>query len=287
MSPAIDMKIIRVSLGAGLALGFFVSLAARAQQEQLVLDPPLSQVFPLELKPGGVGVRYPVLLNDHTILRPDAILRFIYLEPNGGLHAGGGDDNHLRALNGPHGTLQQNDNGTTTHGEGPSGAWGRGDFDEDAGIFDHTKSDDPKRSKSELQNEKWGQPDLFAQALDHASDEGTTVVYNLPAQPRPTTATIDLPEGMLLAEVDGRVRVLALSHESRAFAGGLQPGDEIRSLGGRAVGTLEDFLRAYAETRRQARVSGISSYAMEVWRPDEGRAVSVQIAAPPSIPSFL
>jgi hypothetical protein len=281
-----------------LAPAIFVFLllggpAARAQDEQLVLSPPLREVFPLESVPGGVRVKYPVLLNDHTVLRPEAILRFIYLDPNAGARArGGGDDGpggvglHTRV--GPGGSISSSEGGTPEHGGGASGGWGNADGNDVAGIYDGEKKDDAKQRKSELQKEVWTQTDAFTEALDRATDLGTTLVYSLPPENRPLTASLDLPEGMLLAEVAGHVQVLGLTETSRAYTGGIRPGDEIRSFnGGAAIGTLGDFLREYSATKRQARLSGNPTYAMEIWRPAEGQVVSIQIAAPPTIPTFL
>jgi hypothetical protein len=54
-------------------------ISVHAQEEKLALSPPLSQVFPLTTTAEGIRLKYPVLLNDRTILKPDAILRFVYL----------------------------------------------------------------------------------------------------------------------------------------------------------------------------------------------------------------
>jgi hypothetical protein len=281
---------------SSLALALFLFLplgdSARAQEEQLVLSPPLREVFPLESVPGGVRVKYPVLLNDHNILRPEAILRFIYLDPNVGAHArGGGDDGGsaggFRPHVGPSGSITS-DSGTAEHGGGAAGGWGNADGSDVAGIYDGEKKDDAKQRKSELQKEVWTQPDAFTEALDRATDLGTTIVYSLPPENRPLTAALDLPEGMLLAEVASHVRVLGLTETSRAYAGGIRPGDEIRSFNsGAPIATLGDFLHEYSATKRQARLSGNPTYAMEIWRPSEGQIVSIQIAAPPTIPTFL
>ena len=241
-------------------------------------------------------VKYPVLLNDHTVLRPQAVLRFIYLDPNAGArgHTGGGgglDDSgggyHSRV--GPAGSLSSGgETGSAMRGGGATGGWGNADGNDVAGIYDGEKKDDAKQRKSELQTEVWIQKDLFTDALDHASELGTVVVYSVPPENKPLTAALDLPEGMLLAEVGGHVRVLGLEENSRAYAGGIRPGDEIRSFDGAGpINTLGDFTREFSETKRQAKLSGNSTYAMEVWQPEAGQIVSIQIAAPPTIPTFL
>jgi hypothetical protein len=289
------VKIRRFFLLAPLIMGFGSGL--RAQEEQLTLEPPLSQAFPVIIQPGGARVPYPILVNDHTILKPDAVLRFVFIDPNAGLHRGNGggggfglDDDSggpvAHSHIGPAGTLEQ-DPGKKV--DGGAGAWGSNGGDPDAGMFDdNNKKDDAKTKKSELQTEVWLQKDLFSEAFDHATETGTTLVYLTPAQKRPTTAVLDLPEGMLLAEVGGHVRVLGVSPQSRAYVGGVRAGDEIRSLGGSdSLATLSDFVRAFTATKRQARLSGNPTYPMEIWRPGEGQLLPIQVAAPPSIPSFL
>jgi hypothetical protein len=279
-------------IGSFLALALVGLVAAapalRAQSTQLVLEPPLSQAFPLDVRPDGVRVPYPVLLNDHTVLRPADLLRFVYIDNNPvRVHVDGEAPVH-KYMEGPHGTLTRDeDTGATTHGESQGSAWGPNNTDDTSGLFDG-KKEDGKTNKKELQSEVWTQKDLFFEAFDHATDAGTTLVYTLPSQAKPLTTAIDLPEGMLLAEVGGHIRVLGLSPQSRVYAAGIRAGDELRSFGdGAPLATLDDFIRAYAATRHQAKISGDSSYVLNVWRSGEDGIVPVHIAAPPSIPSFL
>jgi hypothetical protein len=268
----------------------------RAQDEELQLDPPLRESFPLQPVPGGVRVKYPVLLNDHTVLRPEAVLRFIYLDPYAAAHAhvaGAGEDNSdgggFKSHVGPTGALSSGGAGENNSPlRGGAGGWGNAEGNDVAGIYDGEKKDDSKRRKSELETEVWTQQDMFADALDHATELGTIFVYSVPPQTKPITAALDLPEGMLLAEVAGQVRVLGLAESSRAYAGGIRAGDEIRSFnGGSPVATLGDFVREFSATKRQARLSGNPTYAIEVSRPGTDQPVSIQIAAPPTIPSFF
>jgi hypothetical protein len=281
--------------GAGRValLAFIVSClapltAARAQEQQLTLQPPLSQAFPLEATPGGVHVSCPVLVNAHTILRPDARLRFVYIDSAIGTRSHGDDGGRFKSLEGPHGTITKDPNtGGSTHGAGPATAWGANPDDDYSGLFD-TKKDNPKYSKEELQKEVWTDRSLFADAFDHAAETGTTIVYSLPSRDRPETTMIDPPEGMLLGEIGGHIRVLAVEPDSRPYAAGIRAGDEIRSFGdGAPLVTLADFIRAYETTRHEAKISGNTGYTLNVWRDSAGVVVPVRIAPPPSIPSFL
>ena len=267
-----------ISLGLLLA-----GPAVYGQEEVLVLHPPLSQSFPIKTAPDGVHLQFRVLLNDHAILGPNAILRFVYIDPNAGIHphggGGGGDGGQ-----GGRRDKSDNDGMATAAPRGPTSAVNP----DIKATSDTSEKGDQKGPASEIRTEVWNQSDLFREALDHAADVGTTVVYGLPDKTRPQSATLDFPEGMFLGEADGHVRVLALTDDSRALEGGVQPGDEIRSLAGKfPVATLEDFLKAYASIKQAAKESGQSSYTIEVWRASEGKIIPIQVAAPPSIHSLL
>ena len=279
------------SLALNAALGG--SSALWAQEQLLTLNPPLSEAFPFETLTDGVHVEYPVLLNDHTVLRPEAVLHFIFLDPNAVSHGGGGADDGGTGVHshiGPGGKLSDgngDDGRDRDVNGGRAGGWGSSDGNDVAGIYDDGKND-TKHRKEELQNEIWRQKELFDDALEHATELGTMLVYALPAQTRTFTAGIDLPEGMLLGEVNGHVRVLGLKEESRAFVGGVRPGDEIRAFNsGVELKSLADFMREFIATKHEAKRTGNSSYSMQVWRPANSQSITVQVAAPPTIPSFL
>jgi hypothetical protein len=76
-----------------LALAFVSLQLAHAQEEKLALNPPLSQIFPLDPRPDGMRLKFPILLNEHTILGPNVMLRFIYIDLNAGIHPHGGGGN--------------------------------------------------------------------------------------------------------------------------------------------------------------------------------------------------
>jgi hypothetical protein len=290
MAAILSVRKTRAGRRAALAVLSCLApiMAARAQEEQLTLEPPLSQAFPLEATPGGIHVSCPVLVNDHTILRPDERLRFVYIDSSIGTHGHGDDGGGFKSVEGPHGTITKDPTtGGSTHGEGPANLWGNNPDNDESGLFD-PKKDNPKNGKKELQEEVWTDRSLFADAFDHAAETGTTLVYSLSAQERPLTTMIDPPEGMLLGEIGGHIRVLAIEPESRPYEAGIRAGDEIRSFGdGTPLTSLGDFIRDYETAKHAAKLSGNSGYTLNVWRADVGDVVPVRIAPPPSIPSFL
>lgn len=279
-----------------LGVGAVVVLAGRfdqvhAQEERLVLNPPMSQVFPFDAKPDGLRLKFPVLLNTRTILGPDALLRFIYLDttaaasPRGG--GGGGREGGGHGGGGGHGHHHGNESSSGGDDAGPSPGAGMGDGDAKPNA-DATEGRDHNDSAQEIRTEIWTQPDLFRQALDEAADIGTTFVYSLPHQTQPLRAALDLPEGMFLGEVNGHVKVLSTTPDSRALQSGVRPDDLILSFEEKIkVVTLHDFVRGYFAIKEETRTTGRPSYSLQVWRPAEGKTISLTVTAPPSLQSFF
>jgi len=281
-------RAFKVTLALSVLLVGFLEWAD-AQEEKLVLNPPLSQIFPLDPKPDGTRLKFPILLNESTILGPNVVLRFIYVDPNASLHprgggnggspCGGGDSSGRGHHHG--GSSQDSGDAGSANSRGSSGQGG-GD-----NLSEQDASDTNKGSTSESRTEVWTQASLFRGALEGAADMGTTLVYSVPGKQKPQSTTIDLPDGMLLAEIGGHVQVLGLSSDSKAFQGGVRPEDEIRSFEGHPVVTsLNDFLRIYLTVKEETRKNG-KSYSIEVWRPSESRLLMIQVAAPPSLPSLF
>ncbi len=279
------MKLNRLLVITLILLPGFVRMAD-GQDEKLVLNPPLSQAFPLDPKPGEMRLKYPVLLNDHTILGPNVVLRFIYVDLNAGTHPPGGGNGGSQDTGGASGGQGHHHGGASPDGSDAGSAYARapggdGTAAPKGGPFAN------KDVSSEIRTEVWTQADLFREALDDAASWGTTVVYSVPDHAKPQSTTIDLPDGLLLAEVGNHVEVLGATADSRMFQAGLQPGDEIRSFGAsRPVSSLKDFQRTYFDVKEEARKSG-QPYSVEVWRPSESKLVTIQVTPPASLPSLF
>ncbi len=277
------MKLNRLFAIGLILLPGFIRLAD-GQDEKLVLNPPLSQAFPLDPKSGEMRLKYPVLLNDRTILGPNVILRFIYVDLNAGNRPGGGGNGGSSGAGGAGGGQGHHHGGASSDG---GSAYSRAPAGDDGAAAPKDATGTTKDSSNEIRTEVWTQPDLFREALDEAADLGTTVVYSVPGQAKPQSTTIDLPDGLLLAEVGDHVEVLAATADSRMFQAGLQPGDEIRSFGAsRPVSSLKDFQRTYFDVKEEARKSG-QPYSVEVWRPADSKSVTIQVTPPPSLQSLF
>jgi len=251
---------------------------ARAQDDRLVTTPPLEQAFPIEAKFGDVKLKFPVLLDSQTILGPDVVLRFVYIDTAAGMRAHGGAGGGS-----PGGGMGGGKGGGHHHGGGGDGGGDSGSAASGGSVTD-TMTDPLSSNKTtakELHSEVWHDVDTFQQALQGANDIGTTLVYTRQGE-KPHSAMIDLPDGMLLGETGGRVQVLALTDDSRPRLAGLQPGDQFQSVGGVTVATLHDFCKVYFATAEQAGKEG-KPYSLQVARPGESAPVTIQIGAPPSL----
>ncbi len=251
-----------------------------SQGAPLAATPSLGDAMPLVAAADGVHLKFPVLLNVHTVVPPDSKLRLVYIDPNAGLHLhdGGEGGGHMGGGGSLHHHLSDQ---PTSQGLNPASV----------DAFPTTDEPPPGPSSKELstlaKSETWRDPQLFREALNGAADIGTMMVYAAAGKPKLLSAEIDLPGGMLLGGPDGKVVVLALTNDSVMRQAGLQPQDEIRAINGEPVpATLEAFARFYAEITRQARQAG-TSYTTQVWRPSQSSLVGVTVGAPPSIPSMF
>jgi hypothetical protein len=259
-----------------------VEPSLRAQEARLASTPPLGEALPFVTSPDGVRLKSPVLLNAHTVLGTNAVLRLVYIDPNAGLHLKSGKDADDQGVQGaflPH------------HHSGGFGA------DSESGAFESGSSSSVafpsdggqgrKDVAQEVNGERWKDPAPFRETLDAAADLGTTVVYSVPGKKKLLTAEIDLPDGMLLSEIGNQITVLALTSDSKAFQGGLKPGDEIRLIDGQASpGSLEQFIQLYQTVTEQAQKAG-RPYSFQVWRPAASKLMMIQVGAPPTIPSLF
>jgi hypothetical protein len=209
------------------------------------------------------------------------VLHFIYIDPSAGMHAHGGGDG---------GGGGDAGGGMGGHHHGGAGMGGDNDSAADAPplppVSDVATLLSPSSTTKELHSEVWHDVGSFQQALQGANDLGTMIVYAKPGEKKNRSTMLDLPDGMLLGEVGGHVQVLALTADSHAAAAGLQPGDEVESVGGKPTASLRDFTSVYFATAERARKEG-KPYDFQVSRPGESAPVTIQVGAPPSLMHLL
>lgn len=254
-----------------------VALSGNAQVAHLVSTPPLGDSLPLTQSPDGVHLKFPVLLNDHTVIEPGATLRLVYVDPDAGLKArgGGGNKNVNFGIRRHHIDTAMPDAPDTN----PNVS-----FSDSSDTILHSKKKDPA---AKYGTETWKDAQLFRDAFDQAADIGTMLVYVEPGTAKLTVGQVDLPNGMLLGAPGGKIVVLALTPDGETAHAGVQPQDELRAIAGQPVPeNLRGFSHFYREATAQSRAAS-QPFSLTVWRPAESRLVTLQVGAPPSIPKMF
>jgi hypothetical protein len=286
-------------------LPFLISACATSEEQKVdsgpvaannLITPPLSEVFPLDPKPDGMRVQFPVLLDDQTILGPIAVLRFVYNKPIEGeqpygplktTHSGEstGDQGEASSTQGRH-----HRGGVANQGGSGNGSAESSGPEQSTAISGSTNTLGQLPAKGagtggsygglEENNVVWVDKFLYVEALDNAVEKSTTVIYSLPPDSKPLAATINFPGGMLLGEFNSHVQVLGLSETSSAYLAGVRPGDEVKSISNSSplsVTTLPDFVRIYATAKQHAEATGQASVSIDFWNPKDSKIITTEI----------
>ncbi len=232
------------------------------ETEPIHMRPEFPLIFPLTTNGDDVTVKYPVLINPSTVLKPGMVLHVLYV-----LSRDSQDASDLALAH--QGTQEQ--------------AYAR--------SFTSTPNSDSPKLPPELAHEiegyrrtVWQVPNNFILAMAQYPTETMHLIYS------PTGKTGDLDDamfrffdGLFVGSPSGKVTVIAVEKESKAEAAGIKAGDEIISLG--AYPTKDDlltFANAYAAAKKDARENEVESYAVALRGPD-GAARTANIAMPPRL----
>ncbi len=248
----------------------FVLLAAvaplHAQNDPVKMTPEFPLTFPLAQNGPNVTVKYPVLINPGTILKPGMTLRTLYV-----LHYSSADGSSDLAL-AHKGNLDQSFSRTASS---PS-----------------DKEKMPPELAHELEGYRrtvWEVANNFVLAMAQYPTDAMHLIYT------PTDKDKDLLDerfsffdGLLVGLPDGKVTVLAVENDSHADHAGIKAGDEIVSVGGIPTqNDLATFATAYAATKKSARDNETSSYPMTIRSPGKGDTRTVAVPMPPSLKGGL
>lgn len=241
-------------------------VSASAQNHPLETTPEISLAFPMEETADGVRAKHTVLINDNTILPAKSTLRVIYIPPRT-------EDDRLRAVRSSHNA---------------EAAWTR----------NNRLNDEDKLSPSEVARQKisretnWPSITNFQLALANLGADDLRVVYIVggatPDDFKFYDQRLVLPEGMLLAEVNGTVTVLAVEKTKPAERAGIKAGDILTKIGDRPVGgSLTAYLNDYHVIKKDAVMAMKTSFPISVKAHDGTERVAT-VKLPPSInSSFL
>jgi hypothetical protein len=155
-------------------------------------------------------VLYPVLIDDRTILTPNAVLRFVYNKPGANGQPGGPMKVSQAEASSEDQSEAAPSQGHHHHGGGLNpGAFASGsgqgspsdqsaDDGEPDGSAQHpTKNHSGAYGNLEINNTVWVDKYLYVEALDNASENSTVIIYSFPPDPKPLSATINFPGGIV------------------------------------------------------------------------------------------
>ena len=241
-------------------------LRAQDASSPVKMTPEFPLVFPLTKNGNDVTLKFPVLINPTTVLKPGMVLRTLYI-----INYSNGDGSTDLIL-AHKGNMEQ--------------AYTR----DTASTGDQSKM--PPELAHEIEGYRrtvWEVPNNFVLAMAQYPTDAMHLIYSPTGKDR----TVDLADerfsffdGLFVGLPDGKVTILAVENESKADKAGLKAGDEILAVGG--IPTQNDlaaFSAAFAATRGKARDDELPSYSMTVRSEGKPDARQVDIAMPPSLKS--
>lgn len=241
-------------------------LTSHAQNRPYDTTPELGLAFPLDTNENGVIAKYSVLINDTSIIPAKSILRVIYLPPRA-------DDDRLRAIRAR---------------TGADAAWSRNNQLDDKAKLTPTQIATLEISR----NTVWPSITNFQLALVNLGADDMRIVYIIPGAKPEDFKFYDqrlvFPEGLVLAEVNGAVSVLAVEKTKPSDRAGIKAGEIITQVGTTPVnGSLVTFLDAYHAVKKAAETTMKTTFPMTVKAADGTERVAA-LKLPPSInSSFL
>jgi hypothetical protein len=229
------------------------------------MRPEFPLTFPLAQNDKDVTVKFPVLINPTTVLKPGMVLRTLYI---------------LSA---------------STEGSSDLGLAHKGNMEQAYSRPPPGSGDQPKLS-SEVAHEiegyrrtVWEVANNFILAMAQYPTDSMHLIYS------PTGSNKDLDDerfsffdGLLVGLPNGRVTVLAVEKESKGERAGVKAGDEIVSVGGASTqNDLTVFAAAYAAAKKTAKENEVAGYPMTLRSEGAAETRTVNIQLPPKIKSGL
>ncbi|TFE66605.1 signal protein PDZ [Methylacidiphilum sp. Yel] len=214
----------------------------------------------------GVHPKYPFVINAYTIIPPDALLRVIYVKPQMDLLSG---------------------NPQTVEGEGgekgglAAAASRSTPALESEGAF-HTDSPEEKEMKM-IHQTVWKTGLAFCQAFDFLDADDLRIIFQEKGKKSFKDEPVSFPEGMILAQIDSKVFVVALEVGGKGYEYGMKSGDQILAINDVGInGGLSDFLSLYRK-EKFGLTGAKKSIRFLVSRQGESNPIVVSIPLPPSL----
>jgi hypothetical protein len=253
-----------------LAFVCALALPARAQDATdgpVKMTPEFCFAFPVvQMNKHDVSVKYPVMINPVTILKPGMVLRVIYMPPVQT------QSNDLVLAH--HGTMEE--------------SYSR----ETANTAAHAASLPPEIAH-ELDRQRkrvWEVPNNFILAIAQYPTDVMHLVYSPTGSDmveKLEDTSFSFFDGMFVGSPNGGIEVLGVEKTSYADQAGVKPGDEIVAVGNIPMhGDLSAFASAFSSVKAAAKTNEQSSFSMTV-RSGAGAPRVVALSLPPTIKSFI
>jgi hypothetical protein len=225
------------------------------------MTPDLALAIPLVQVGRRVTLKFPVLINRTTVLKPGMALRSMYIPPN---------NDQTENLNAAHvGTMAESFTRNTNPGSAP--------------IM-------PSYQAHQIEKQRrveWEVPVNFQLAMAQLATVNLHLIYSPTGDNRNLEDTrLDFYEGLLLGSPTGKVTVLAVEIGSKADKAGFKAGDDIVSIDGTPMpDNLESFPPIYVVARQKAQDDNAASFQFVVR--SAGQTRTLDLAMPPRIKSML
>ena len=273
MKPELTARLVFVSWGVPYrpALVVFLVLVttvlrcpAQLDDGPVKMEPELALAIPLQQKGHDVTVKFPILMNRTTVIKPGMILRVLYNPPQQS------DSEDLALAH--KGDMEQ--------------SFSRSSSSDD--------SDTPKMSPEMahfLEGQRrtvWEVPVNFQLALAQLPTDSLHLIYSASGDNRNLDdERWNFFEGLFLGAPSGGVSVLAVEIGSKAAKAGFKAGDQILAIGGINVPNLEGFPYIYAKARQNATDMNAEIFPFVVRSTGENGNHTLNMAMPPTIKSQL
>jgi hypothetical protein len=254
-----------------LLLAFFLPLRAQndgrnEQDGPIKMTPELALAIPLQMKgKHDVMVKFPILINPSTVVRPGMILRVLYQPPVQG------DSENL--------VLAHKGNMENTYARATSSE-------------DSSQAKLPPEIAHALEGYRrtvWEVPINFQLALAQLPTESLHLIYSTSG----SDADLDderliFFDGLFLGSPSGGTSVLAVETGSKADRAGFKAGDRILSVDGAPVPEdLAAFPPIWAAAKQRAKNNNATSFPFAVRSTGETGSHTLNLAMPPRLKSQL
>ncbi|TFE65881.1 PDZ domain-containing protein [Methylacidiphilum caldifontis] len=251
-----------------LLFSLFISLSVSLFSAPMKFVPDLKQSQIFAEDENGVHLKYPIIINPYTIISPEALLRVIYVKPEMELLTTGL-------------TPTENEGQKKGLAEAASRSTPAMETEPQQGAF---REETPQQKEMKMiQQTVWNTGSVFYQAFDFLDAEDLRIIYKEKNKKSLSDEPINFPEGMVLAQIDSKVVIIALEENGNGYQYGLKAGDQILAINDVGInGNLSDLLSLYRKEKFGIRRTR-SSLKFLVERNGENSPIEVSIPLPPSL----